>query len=67
MPDDAPDRDTSRCLDCEALLMTGPRSYWATIDGEQLLIDFWPDGEVTVAVRSPWETWGPPITAERKA
>jgi hypothetical protein len=69
MPDDAPDRDTSRCLDCEALLMDGPQSYWAVIDGygQQLLIDLWPDGKVTVATRSAsWETWGPPAQAIRK-
>lgn len=68
MPDDYPDRDTLRCLDCEALLMNQPLTHVAEIPGiGQVLIDMWPDGKVTVATRSAsWETWGAPVTADRR-
>lgn len=73
MPDDAPDRDTNRCLDCEALLLAEPQSYVADLgsnallDGQQALILTWPDGKVTVALRPDrWATWGPAVQAFRK-
>lgn len=68
MSDDYPDRDTNRCLDCEALLMHSPQTYVARVQGVgQVLVDMWPDGKVTVATRSAsWETWGAPVTADRR-
>lgn len=61
------DRDTLRCLECEALLMQQPVTHVATIpDLGQILIDMWPDGRVTTAFRiNRWETWGPPVVADR--
>lgn len=68
MHDDYPDRDTLRCLDCEALLMDRPLTHVAEIPGiGQVMVDMWPDGKVTVATRSySWDTWGPPAQAIRK-
>lgn len=38
------------------------RTHTGTIDGIHVLVESWPNGDVTIATRSDdWATWGPPV------
>lgn len=60
-------RDTLRCLDCEALLMSDRITHVAKLPGlGQVLITTLSDGTVHVAWRMfSDETWTPATVAER--